>query len=567
MAYREHGMWEVLEVLRRVHQGYSRSKIERLTGRSRKTIGRYVKAAVALGWSPEGDEPDDALASRVVERLKPGPRDTEPGAVEQALRAHHKRIESWLKGKPGERGLQLTKVQRLLSRQGVEVSYSSLHRYAVAHFGFGMSRLTVRLPEVAPGEVAEVDFGRLGRVYDPERERNRLAWALVVTLVHSRHQYVHVTYSQKLPDLIDGLEDAWDFFEGVPERVILDNLKAAVTKPDRYDPAFQRTFEEYATHRGFVIDAAVPGHATGKPHVERGVPYVRENFYRGEQWMGLEHMQQEARRWSLEVAGPRIHGTTRQRPLVVFEEQEKKALRPVEGERFDTPSWAECKVHPDHHVQFGKALYSVPHAYLGKGVTVRGDRALVRIFFRGKLIKTHPAQKPGGRRTDYEDYPSELEPYARRDPERMIREARKMGTQIGRFMAQLLEGPLPWCKLRQAQKLMRLGTKYGLQRLEEACHRALAFELINVKRVERILLQGFSRGRCAGASCSPQAELVPLPSRFLRPKDSFTVQPSRKEENDGCESVSENSTQKTQTLRDSRHVAGSRRLCPEDETA
>ncbi len=208
MAYQEHGMWEVLEVLRKIHQGYSRSKIEKMTGRSRKTIGRYVKAAVALGWSPEWDEPDDDLASRVVERLKPGRRNTEPGASGQVLRAHHGRIESWLKGKPGERGLQLTKIQQLLNREGVEVSYSSLYRYAVEHFGFGAARLTVRLPEVAPGELAEVDFGRLGRVYDPERDRNRVVWALLVTLVFSRHQYVNVTYSQKQPDLIDGLLDA-----------------------------------------------------------------------------------------------------------------------------------------------------------------------------------------------------------------------------------------------------------------------------------------------------------------------------------------------------------------------
>ncbi len=317
-----------------------------------------------------------------------------------------------------------------------------------------------------------------------------------------------------------------------------------------------------------MIDAAVAGHPTGKPHVERAVPYVRENFYRGEHWMGLKDMQQGARRWCLEVAGQRIHGTTHQRPLVVFEEQEKKALRPIAGERFDTPSWAECnKVHADHHIQFCKALYSVPNTYLGKHVTVRGDRALVRIFYKGKLIKTHPVQKPGGRRTDYEDYPLELQPYARRDPERMIRQARKMGTETGRFMEQLLAGPFPWCMLRQAQKLIRLGDKYGPERLEDACQRALAFELLNVKRVERILLKGYSRDRAAEALCSSQAELVPLPARFLRPKESFIAQPRKKEENDGCQNDSENGAQETQTIRDSRHVARPHRLCPEDETA
>ena len=99
-----------------------------------------------------------------------------------------------------------------------------------------------------------------------------------MTLGYSRHQYVHVTFSQKIPDLIEGLEDAWTFFGGCVGRVVVDNLKPAVTKADRYDPIFARTFEDYARYRGFVIDPAPPYMPTGKPIVERAVPYVHENF-------------------------------------------------------------------------------------------------------------------------------------------------------------------------------------------------------------------------------------------------------------------------------------------------
>jgi transposase len=105
----------------------------------------------------------------------------------------------------------------------------------------------------------------------------------------SRHQYVHVTFSQTVAAVIHGLEDAWVFFGGVVRRVVLDNLRAAITKADRYDPIFQRTMEEYARHRGFVLDPAPVRMPTGKPHVERGVPYVRENFFRGETWRDLAH--------------------------------------------------------------------------------------------------------------------------------------------------------------------------------------------------------------------------------------------------------------------------------------
>ena len=508
MAYREHGMWEVLDVLKRHHRGESQRRIAVATGRGRKTIRAYIREAKKLGWSKEVP-PDDELASRVAQRRQPGPSSSEASASEKALHAHHDRIQQWVEGPEGERGLKLTKVHELLTREGVDVSYSSVYRYAVEQFGLARSRLTLRRAEVSPGELAEVDFGQLGKIYDPESDRKRLVWALLVTLGFSRHQYVHVNFSQKLDVVIDGLEEAWEFFGGVPERVVVDNMKTAVVKADRYEPSFQRTMEQYAELRGFVIDPAVVRQPKGKPIVERGVPYVRESFFRGEQWLDLAHVQREARRWCLEVAGRRIHGTTQKRPLVVFEEVELACLRPVNGPRFDTPQWAEPSVHDDHHVKFLKALYSVPTVYVGKQVTVRGDKALVRIYYKGELIKTHPRKPAGGRATDYTDYPPDLEAYARRDPERMVRQAKKLGNNIGRFMSLLLSGVFPWAKLRQAQKLMRLADKYGHARVETACQRALGFDLINVQRVERIL-----KNAVAPSDDPPQTgELVSMPLR------------------------------------------------------
>jgi len=526
-------MWEILEVLRRVHRGESQAAIERVTGRTRKTVRRYVALARELGWDPTGAEPDEALARAVVQRLRPVASQPKPGASERQLAAHRDQIRAWLRPGEDRRGLKLTKVHRLLTRQGVDVPYSSLHRFAVAQCGFQeRQRLTVRMADTQPGEVAEVDFGRLGIVWDPKTEKRRVHHALLVTLVHSRHQYVHVCASQKLGDVIDGLEDAWSFFGGVPARVIVDNMKTAITKADRYDPIFQRSFEEYARHRGFVIDASVPRHPKGKPKVERNVQYVRENFFRGEEWLDRDHVQREARRWCLEVAGQRVHGTTRKRPLAVFENEERAKLKPLVAEHFDPPAWAEAKVHPDHHVQFQKALYSVPTRHVGKRVTVRGDSKLVRIFVDGELVKTHPRATEGGRSTDYHDYPEELAPYARRDPDALIREGRRQGEHIGSFLGKLLAGDFPWAKLRQAQALLRLSNKYGRDRVNAACRRAVYFELYNTKRVQQIVEHELESDADPDA---PRGQLIALPARFLRPANSFSHQP--KEEPDGDLSV------------------------------
>lgn len=519
MAYREVEMWEILDVLRRVGRGETKAAIRRATGRTRKTVRRYVERARKLGWDPaSGTEPDEALALKVARTLKPVGRKVWAGQSEPRLVAYREQIRQWLIPEDGSRGLRLTKVRELLGRQGMDVPYSSLHRFAVKHCGFQeRRRITVRVAEVEPGELAEMDFGRLGVVPEPESGRRRVLYALIVTLVYSRHQYVHVTTSQKLPDLIEGLEDSWEYFGGVVARVVLDNLRAAVTKPDRYDPIFQRTFEEYARYRGFVIDAAGVRHATGKPHVERQVPYVRESFFRGEDWHDLAHVQREVIRWLTEVAGERIHGSLREKPLVRFV-VEKAALRPLEAARFDPPSWAKCKVHPDHHLQFSHAIYSVPTRYVGKEVWVRADRRLVRVYFEAELIKTHPRKPPGGRSTDYDDYPKELAPYAMRDPQRMIAEGRRQGKHVGRFMERLLAGSFPWAHLRQAQHLLRLANKYGRERLDAACRRALQFDLIHVGRVQKIVEAGLDQ---QSPKTSPgQLALLPT-ARFLRPAKSF----------------------------------------------
>jgi transposase len=563
MAYQEYGMWEILDILKRRYRKESQGHIARATGRSTKTVRRYLRKAEKYGWT--GDSPpDEALAQRVAAALSPGPAAGENSVVAKKLWPHRGDIQHWLEGPEGERGLQLTKIHQLLLRRDVDVAYTSLYRYVVAQFGFRGPKRTVRRAEVAPGELAEVDFGRLGKIYDPETERNRFVWALVVTLGFSRHQYVHVGFSQKLLDLIDGLEQAWDFFDGVAERVVLDNLKQAVVRSDRYEPVFQRTFNEYAEHRGFVIDPAVVRHAQGKPIVERGVPYVRENFFRGEQWLDLAHIQRHALHWCLEIAGRRIHGTTHQRPVEVFEKTEREALRPLSGDRFDTPEWADgLKVHPDHHVMFAKSLYSVPTLYIGKEVSVRGDSRLVRIFHKSKLIKTHPKKLPGQRSTDYDDYPDELQAYARRDPERMVQKASTVGPQTEHFMRLLLSGTFPWSKLRQAQKLMRLAEKYGSARVESACQRALAFDLINVQRVQRIIQHALA----PQAEDDPATSVVQMPLRFLRSNDSFTQSSQSKEvKRDGDSNVSENDSEATEAIGDPTHTSREDRLRSKTKT-
>ena len=187
------------------------------------------------------------------------------------------------------------------------------------------------------------------------------------------------------------------------------------------------------------------------------------------------------------------------------------------------PTGPTVRFNPDHHVRVDGALYSVPSRWqAGSKVQVRADRALVRIYIHGELIKTHERKPQGGRSTDYNDYPDGKAPYAMRWPNYYCKRARDLGPSAGDFTDQLLSGEFPWSRLRSAQKLLGLAERYGAARLDAACQRALHFELLDVYRVERILQQGLENDSTPEPVTGHQA---PLDLKFLRPAHHFVHTP------------------------------------------
>ena len=258
-------------------------------------------------------------------------------------------------------------------------------------------------------------------------------------------------------------------------------------------------------------------HPKDKPRVERGVQYARERFFKGGEFRDLPHLRSEAAHWCRDVAGLRSHGTTRRQPLQVFLDEERQALAPWDGEPYEVTHWRTAKVHPDHHVACQYALYSVPSSLCppGQQVEIGLGLKLVRIYHRGRLIKLHPRQPRGGRATDTQDYPAELSAYTLRAPDGIKRRAAEQGPAVAEFAERLFDGPLPWAKVRQGHKLLRLGQRYTPERLDAACQKALEVDLIDVRRVERILLQALEQAE-------PPDHPPPLPAgRFARPGSVF----------------------------------------------
>lgn len=514
MAFLEVRMVQVKEIIRRWQAGENKMAIGRASGVSARTVGRYIEAAASFGLTQDGEPPGEDVLAQLLRRNHPGPLPTRETPAAARLAGREEQLARWLQ----EERLQLTRVHELLIREGVTVSYTSLRRYVREAGLWKPAPATLRMADWPPGEVAEMDFGRLGSIIDAESGKKQTVWALLIVLPYSRHCFAWPLLQQTLAESIAGLEAAWQFFGGVPKRLILDNFSAAIAGPDALEPRPTRGFIEYSQERGFLCDPARVRRPKDKPHVERGIQYLRERFFKGGSFRSLDDCREQAERWCSEVAGLRVHGTTRQLPREVFETDERQKLQPYDGVLYDVPEWKEVTVHPDHHVSFGQALYSVPATTCTPGtkLEVRGDRALVKLYKKGELMKVHPRQQRGGRATDPNDYPVEKTAYALRAPDRIVRRASELGPNVGAFAQKLFEGPLPWAKLRAGQKLVSLGERYGGERLDAACQRSLAYDLVDVRRVQRILLQALDRE-------SPPIEDrgTPLGSRFARPGSAF----------------------------------------------
>jgi hypothetical protein len=198
----------------------------------------------------------------VVEAVRPS-RPAGRGGSWQACEAERDRIKGWL-----EKDLEVTKIHDLLGRRGVEVPYRTLHRFCAEELGYRRQPPTVPVVDGEPSQELQIDFGRMGLMFDVESGRRRAVWALIFTAVLSRHMFVWLSFRQTLEDVIEGCEAAWAFFDGIFAVVIPDNMKAIVDQADPLNPRINPTFLEYAQARGFVIDPARVQKPTDKPRVE-----------------------------------------------------------------------------------------------------------------------------------------------------------------------------------------------------------------------------------------------------------------------------------------------------------
>jgi transposase len=491
---------EIREMLRQLRRGQSIRAVAKAMDVDRKTVAHYRKWAVKHGLL-EGPLLPAGELQRLLEATlqRPGP----PQNVSSV--APYGDLVTKLR----KEGVEIAAIHPRLKERGFDGSYAAVYRF-VRQLEPAAPQVTVRV-ETRPGEEAQVDFGYARWMVDPDSGTLRKTWVFVMTLSWSRHQYVEFVFDQKLETWLRCHRNAFTFFGGVVERVVIDNLKAGIAKLCWDTPTAQSSYRECAEHYGFLISPCQPRTPQHKGKVEQGgVHYVKRNFLGGRAPTTLTEANRDVLQWVQTTAGQRIHGTTREKPLERFE-TERAALQPLPQVPYDLAVWKQLKLHRDCYLVFEGAYYSAPFRLVGQELRVRGGTREVQIYTGDyQLVATHTrAQRPGQRLTQPDHLPPHKLPGLMLSRESCRQRAGEIGPATQQVVAALL-GHRPEDRLRTAGRLLKLGERFGTQRLEAACQRALRFEDPAYLTIKQILQHGLE---CAEA---PATEPAPPARTFAR---------------------------------------------------
>ena len=502
-------MFQYRQALVRMRQGDSDRQIAAARIMGRRTAARLREFSLQHNWlDAAGAMPEDEAIAAALGQPK------RASTTVSSLASQRAQIQIW-----AEQGVSGVAIFAALQReQGWSGSYSAVRRILADIRSSEPPETSCRL-DFAPGEGAQVDFGAGPMLMHPD-DKLRRTWAFVMTLCFSRHQYVEFVWDQTVATWLGCHRRAFEWFGAVPQRLIIDNAKCAITRACAKDPTVQRAYAECAEGYGFRIDPCPPHDPQKKGIVESGVKYVKGNFLALREFRNLADLNEQARTWVTNIAGVRIHGTTRQAPLSLFA-TERPLMKALPAIAPDLGTWHQVTLHRDCHVKFDYRLYSAPFALVGKVLWLRATDGAVALYDEFRHVATHcRGLKPGERKTVRDHLPPKAQAFFARDRQWLGMQAREVGASCAQLIDRLLSDKILE-RLRAAQGVIGLGKTYGNPRLEAACARALAHDSPFYRTVKSIL--------STGADKTPAAEPFTPPAyanpRFARDAATLFASP------------------------------------------
>lgn len=477
-------------ILSLLRLGCSQREIQRQTGVRRETVAKY---ALMEGVSP----PDNS---------KPATEVTTGSAVSRSLAApYQEKIEQAL-----EIGLTAVRIYQDLTEIGFPGKYTCVKRF--------VRTLKKQKPDVfcrietPPGREAQVDLGMGAPILDPISGKHKKPYLFKMTLSFSRHSYEEVMWRQDAESFIRAHENAFRFFGGVPEIVVLDNLKAGVIKACFYDPTINPIYQAFAKHYGFEPLPCKIRKPEHKGKVESGVGYTQDNALKGRSFNSLGDQNLFLQQWNRNISSLRIHGTTKEQVIKRYAEKEKELLKPLPEEVFKMFKIGKRRVHTDGHVEVEGAYYSVPCEYLGQEVTIHCDMKMVRVFNEnGKEIAVHIRQLRGRFRT----LENHLPEHKRWSQLRLESQLKERAAHIGKDASSWAEkvfNERGLLAIRVLQGVIGLSRKYSSGQINYACGMALNHHVFRYRTIqelcERQRLKGERKERPEEAALKQEDEII-----------------------------------------------------------
>jgi transposase len=481
-------MRKIKEILRlKWSSGLSNRQIAQSCVMARSTVAEYLRRAQAAGLSwPLPAEWDDVS---LEELLFP------PAAY---IPAAERPVPNW------------AEIHREYKRKGVTLSLLWQEYKAQSPAGYQYSQFCERYrawtgrldpcmrQEHKAGEKLFVDYaGQTVPVMDATTGEVRPAQIFLAVLGASNYTYVEATWSQTLPDWIGSHVRALAFFGGVPAVIVPDNLKSGVTKPCRYEPDINLTYQELSDHYGTAILPARVRKPKDKAKVENGV-LVAERWLlaplRNRQFFSLVELNQALGELLL---------TLNQRPFQkmpgsrqsLFETLERPALLPLPLMPYQYGEWKKALVNVDYHLEADGHYYSVPYQLIKEQVEIRLSQKTVECFHLGKRVASHVRSYDPGKYTTLPEHRSPAHRYYLEwTPEKIVQWAETIGPEASSLAKAIMQSrPHPQQGVNSCLGIVKLAKEYGAERLEAACHRALAIQALSYKSLKSILKHGLDK--------------------------------------------------------------------------
>jgi len=472
-------MSKINSILTLRQQGWSQVRIARELGIHRETVAKYIR---------QNSQPDAGSDGSKPAELHTGSGSSKPAELHTGSPATGRSVCEPF------RELILQKLQLGLSAKRIHQDLAGEHGFTGSYYSVmrfvkreqASSGLPFRRIETIPGEEAQVDFGT-GAWVRTEEGRRKKTYLFRIVLSYSRKAYSEVVYRQTTENFIRAQENAFWHFAGVPKTLVIDNLRAAVTKADWYEPELNRKIESFCQHYGVVILPTRPYTPRHKGKVEAGVKYAQNNALKGRTFASLLEQNDHLARWEQTVADTRIHGTTKRQVGKLFEEQERQALLSVPSDRFPFFHEGRRKVNRDGHVEVDRSYYSTPPEYVSRPVGVRWDSRLVRIFnHRHEEIAVHVKVEPG----KFSTHPQHIAPEkiggVERGAQWLLQKASSLGEHADQWAQAVIRGRGVQ-GLRTVMGLLSLADRHSHNEIDKACEIASSYGAYRLKNVRTLL--------------------------------------------------------------------------------